>query len=72
MGRFFDSYMNIIGRSPIRFDAHNSFRYIRTAMAKKSDTTEFKKGQQVVYPLQGVGLVENIEERQFKGERVPY
>ena len=41
-------------------------------MAKKSTTTEFKKGQQVVYPLQGVGLVENIEERQFKGEMVPY
>lgn len=41
-------------------------------MAKKTASTEFKKGQQVVYPLQGVGLVENIEERQFKGDMVPY
>ena len=41
-------------------------------MAKKTSSTQFKKGQQVVYPLQGVGLVEKIEERQFKGETVPY
>ena len=41
-------------------------------MAKKTSSTQFKKGQQVVYPLQGVGLVEKIEERQFKGEIVPY
>ena len=41
-------------------------------MAKKTSSTEFKKGQQVVYPLQGVGLIENIEERKFKGEIVPY
>jgi len=69
---FFDSYAIIIGRSYQWFDAHNSFSYIRTAMAKKTLITEFKKGQQVVYPLQGVGLVENIEERLFKGEMVPY
>jgi CarD family transcriptional regulator len=41
-------------------------------MAKKTSSTEFKKGQQIVYPLQGVGLVEKIEERLFKGEMVPY
>jgi CarD family transcriptional regulator len=41
-------------------------------MAKNTSPTQFKKGQQVVYPLQGVGLVENIEERSFKGEMVPY
>jgi len=41
-------------------------------MAKKSSSTQFKKGQQVVYPLQGVGLVEKIEERSFKGDMVPY
>ncbi|MDF1568825.1 MAG: CarD family transcriptional regulator [Spirochaetaceae bacterium] len=41
-------------------------------MAKNISPTQFKKGQQVVYPLQGVGLVENIEERSFKNEMVPY
>lgn len=41
-------------------------------MPKKTSTTQFKKGQQVVYPLQGVGLIESIEERMFKGEMVPY
>lgn len=41
-------------------------------MAKNTAETQFKKGQQVVYPLQGVGLVEKIEERQFRGEMVPY
>jgi len=41
-------------------------------MASKSPTIQFKEGQQVVYPLQGVGLVENIEERRFKGKLVPY
>ena len=41
-------------------------------MAKNTAATQFKKGQQVVYPLQGVGLVEKIEERQFRGEIVPY
>ncbi len=41
-------------------------------MPKKSASTTFKKGQQIVYPLQGVGLVEDIEERSFKGEMVPY
>lgn len=33
---------------------------------------KFKKGQQVVYPLQGVGLVEKIEKRKFKEDMVPY
>jgi len=41
-------------------------------MAKKSGTFEFKKGQQVVYPLQGVGRIEDIEERPFRGKVVPY
>jgi len=41
-------------------------------MGKKSTTVEFEKGQQVVYPLQGVGRVEDIEERPFRGKMVPY
>ena len=39
-------------------------------MAKKATT--FKIGQQIVYPLQGVGVIQNIEERIFKGKKVPY
>lgn len=46
--------------------------YIYGLMAKKSISTQFKKGQQVVYPLQGVGVIRKIEERPFKGKKVPY
>ena len=56
----------------MRFDVFDAFLYIMMPMAKKTVIAEFKKGQQVVYPLQGVGLVQEIEERQFKGELVPY
>ncbi len=30
--------------------------------------TKFKEGQKVVYPLQGVGLIQAVEKREFKGE----
>lgn len=43
---------------------------IRT-MAKNNDSV-FKEGQNVVYPLQGVGRIEKIQERVFKGENTPY
>ncbi|MCL2520423.1 MAG: CarD family transcriptional regulator [Spirochaetaceae bacterium] len=32
----------------------------------------FKVGQKIVYPMQGVGLVKAIEERLFKGKLMPY
>lgn len=32
----------------------------------------FKVNQPVVYPLQGVGVVKEINERPFKGEKIPY
>jgi CarD family transcriptional regulator len=41
-------------------------------MANTIPKTNFKLNQQVVYPLQGVGKVEKIEEREFKGEKVLY
>jgi CarD family transcriptional regulator len=34
--------------------------------------TAFKKNQQVVYPLQGVGKIKTIEERTFKDKKVLY
>lgn len=48
------------------------FRYIVRAMSKKAQSTQFKPGEEVVYPLQGVGHVQAIEERPFKGEMTPY
>lgn len=39
-------------------------------MAKK--TTTFSQGDYVVYPLQGVGKIEKIEERMFKGKNILY
>ncbi len=40
--------------------------------SKSKRTTTFKEGQQVVYPLQGVGEVQSIEERDFRGEKLLY
>jgi CarD family transcriptional regulator len=36
-----------------------------------SDST-FKLKQKIVYPSQGVGVIKHIEEKDFKGEKVPY
>lgn len=42
--------------------------------AKKKSTSHytFKLHQEVVYPLQGVGKVISIEEREFKEKQIPY
>ena len=37
-----------------------------------NNTTTFKVNQEVVYPLQGVGKITKIDNRQFKGKDVPY
>lgn len=34
--------------------------------------TEFKIGEHVVYPLQGVGIVKDVKEREVHGEKVLY
>jgi CarD family transcriptional regulator len=34
--------------------------------------TKFKIGQEIVYPVQGVGLIRGIEERSFKGKTISY
>mgnify|MGYP001325817316 FL=1 len=44
--------------------AHSSHSRIRS--------TAFKKNQQVVYPLQGVGKIQSIEERVFKDRKILY
>ncbi len=41
------------------------------AMAE-TKTTPFKVNQEVVYPLQGVGHINAIEEKQFKDKSIPY
>lgn len=40
--------------------------------ASKTKSTTFKVNQEVVYPLQGVGQIISIEEKEFKGEDVLY
>lgn len=40
--------------------------------SKAKQTTTFKEGQQLVYPLQGVGQVTSIEERNFGDSRLLY
>ncbi len=39
---------------------------------EKTTETLFKAKQEVVYPTQGVGRIEKIEEKEFKGEKVLY
>ena len=39
---------------------------------KKSPQYTFKVDQEVVYPLQGVGHIQTIEEREFKENKIPY
>ena len=39
---------------------------------EKNVKTLFKAGQEVVYPTQGVGRVEKIEEKEFKGKTILY
>jgi CarD family transcriptional regulator len=39
---------------------------------KKTSQHTFKENQEVVYPLQGVGHISSIEDRDFKGEQIPY
>ncbi|MCR4676272.1 MAG: CarD family transcriptional regulator [Sphaerochaetaceae bacterium] len=34
------------------------------------EETEFKIGQHVVYPLQGVGVIRDIKERELRGEKI--
>lgn len=41
-------------------------------MAGEEKKVQFKIGEHVVYPLQGVGVVQNIEKRVFKGAPVTY
>ncbi len=39
---------------------------------KSSSAKKFKVNQEVVYPLQGVGKVTSIEQREFKDKKIPY
>lgn len=38
----------------------------------KKGNTKYQVGQQVVYPMQGVGAIQEIVEKQFKGQPTPY
>lgn len=61
------------GLYPLTLYIH--FIYTTDSMAKSSkakQTTTFKEGQRLVYPLQGVGQVTSIEERQFGDEKLLY
>jgi len=41
-------------------------------MAKTETVRQFAKGDMVVYPIQGVGRIDEIEERTFKGKSLEY
>ena len=46
---------------------------MKSTKKKKAETdTTFKVDQEVVYPIQGVGKVTTIEEKEFKGEMILY
>lgn len=57
------------------FTRWKAFLYTWSSMAKSSkakQTTAFKEGQKLVYPLQGVGQVMSIEERPFGDKNLLY
>lgn len=64
--------MLIIGQEAILFDEQNFFHYTPAIMVIDSESTDFHTGQHVVYPLQGVGTIEDIEERVFNDKKVLY
>lgn len=41
-------------------------------MPENSVTTTFNVGEDVIYPMQGLGTVQAIEHKEFRGEPVPY
>jgi CarD family transcriptional regulator len=45
---------------------------MKSTKKKSSSQYTFKVNQEVVYPLQGVGLVTSIEDREFKDKQIPY
>ncbi len=42
------------------------------SMNSTSKKTAFSIGEHIVYPLQGVGLIKEIEDRDFKGKSISY
>jgi CarD family transcriptional regulator len=45
---------------------------MKSTKKKSPSQYTFKVNQEVVYPLQGVGLVTSIEDREFKDKQIPY
>ena len=41
-------------------------------MSSSAQTSQFAIGEHVVYPLQGVGLIKDIQEKSFKGKKISY
>ncbi|THB62446.1 MAG: CarD family transcriptional regulator, partial [Spirochaetaceae bacterium] len=44
---------------------------MRLSQRDKNKTT-FQNGQEIVYPLQGVGVIQSIENRDFQGQQMLY
>ncbi len=42
------------------------------SLEKKKSTPRYKVGQEIVYPIQGVGHIKAIEEREFKDQKLLY
>ena len=45
---------------------------MKSTKKKSSSQHTFKVNQEVVYPLQGVGQITSIEDREFKDKKIPY
>lgn len=45
---------------------------MKSSKKKSSSQYTFKENQEVVYPLQGVGQIISIEDREFKDKKIPY
>lgn len=64
-----------MGRVPVRLTRHRFLAILPTMKSPRKvrhPPTRYKAGQEIVYPLQGVGHVQTIEERPFRDRRILY
>jgi CarD family transcriptional regulator len=62
----------VSARRPLTFCPIEGYTGSMKNKTKSKKTTQFKENQEVVYPLQGVGKIQSITEREFNNEKIPY
>jgi len=64
--------MNIQKYRPFDYLLNLLYNNFMNSQQSRNTSQRFKINQEVVYPLQGVGRIKAIEEREFKNKSIPY